>query len=302
MRKWLYIIAVLFFLWLIGYAVVGFLKGGSALDYSDKIAVIEVKGVISSSDGTGLFGESTVSSDFIIESLKAADSDKSVKGILLDINSPGGMVVASSTIAGAVKKMQKPVVAYIGEMGASGGYWVASAADKIVADPLSITGSVGVVGSYLEFSGLMEKYGVRYEKLAAGDYKEMGGPYQELSKEERNILEKKLGIIHDNFIQAIVESRKLSPDTVKEMGTGIFYLGEEAYERDMVDYLGSKDLAVNITRQLAKAPDAKIVEYKERKSIADLLEKVYANSFYFIGRGIGFEMMSRSESPLEIKV
>lgn len=301
MRKWLYLIVVLALLWLIGYAVVGYLKGGTTLYYGDKIAVVEIKGMISSSGNDALFGEGGVSSSFVVEKLKAANDDNSVKGILLNIDSSGGAVVASSTIANAVKNIQKPVVAYIGEVGASGAYWVASAADVIVADPLSITGSIGVAGSYLEFSGLMEKYGVKYEKLTAGEYKEMGGPYQKLSEKEKRILEEKIDIIHARFISDVVSNRKNLPaNAVKDMSTGIFYLGEEAYSLGLVDYLGDKDFAINLTKKLAAAEKAKLVEYKEKRRLTDFLEKISAKAFYSMGRGIGYEMLVQTEGSIEI--
>ena len=108
----------------------------------------------------------------------------------MEINSPGGSAVASDEIATAVKNAKKPVISLIREVGASGGYWVASASDYIIANRMSITGSIGVISSYLEFSGLMEKYGVGYERLVAGENKDLLTPYKKLEADQKALVQK----------------------------------------------------------------------------------------------------------------
>ena len=226
---------------------------------TDKIAVIPINGLIASGSTKVPFQKTGADPKSIIGYIEDANEDRSIKGILLDINSPGGTVVASRQIADAVKKSEKPVVAFINEIGTSGGYWIASASDKIIADPLSITGSIGVIAAYLEFSELFEKYGVTYESLKSGKYKDIASPFKRLTEEERNVLQKKLDIIHERFIEAVAENRKLSKESVKELATGIYFLGEEAKDLGLIDILGSKELAININTELANVTEVSLV-------------------------------------------
>ena len=287
-KFWIFFIVVIFLL-VASFSLSRLLK---VEDFSDKIAVIPIKGVITSDGFEEFLTTSGASSTKITQFIKQANQDNSVKGIILEINSPGGTVVASEEIANEVKKSKKPVVSLIREVGASGAYWIASSSNKIVADPLSITGSIGVVSSYLEFSGLMEMYGVNYERLVAGEYKDTGSPFRELTKNERGLLQNKLDIIHEAFIEEVAKNRNLDKNNVKKIANGFFYLGKEAKELGLVDELGDKELAVNITKQLANIEEAKLVTYEEKIRFTELLSRLSANSFYFVGRGIGKELFS----------
>ncbi|MBI2667207.1 signal peptide peptidase SppA [Candidatus Woesearchaeota archaeon] len=289
MNKFWIFFTVVIFLLVASFSLSSILK---VEDFSDKIAVIPIKGIITSDGFEEFLTTSGASSTKITQFIKQANQDSSVKGIILEINSPGGTVVASEEIANEVKKSKKPVVSLIREVGASGAYWIASSSNKIVADPLSITGSIGVVSSYLEFSGLMEMYGVNYERLVAGEYKDAGSPFRELTKNERVLLQNKLDIIHEAFIEEVAKNRNLDKNNVKKIANGFFYLGKEAKELGLVDELGDKELAVNITKQLANIEDAKLVTYEEKIRFTELLSRLSANSFYFVGRGIGKELFS----------
>jgi protease IV len=275
MKSWKLVLTVLLGFFIASY-IFSALFGGGRLDSSDKIAIIPIKGTITLDDSQiFLFGEGSTKSDDIIESIEEANKDNRVKGIILAINSPGGTVVAS-----------KPVVAWIREFGASGAFWIATAADKIVADRLSITGSIGVTGSYLEFSGLLNKYGIKYQELAAGEYKDSTAPFKELTPNEKELIQKKLNAIHDLFIENVAANRNLEKENVRKMANGLFYLGQEAYDLKLIDYLGGRELAINITKQLAGLGDAKIVELEKRKGIVDLLERITSRASYFVGKGI----------------
>ena len=177
MRRAFIIILILFLLYATSFLIA---KNIEETPLSSKIAVIPIYGTITIGNYNSLLQQSTTSSSTIINFLNQAEKDKSVKAILLEINSPGGTAVASSEIADKVSSIQKPVVAFIREVGASGAYWIASSCDKIVANPLSITGSISAISSYLEFSDLMENYGVKYEKLTSGEYKDIGSPFRSL--------------------------------------------------------------------------------------------------------------------------
>ncbi len=264
---------------------------------SDGIAVIEIHGPITI-QGSNSFMQYSTSSTRIIEDIKKAEKNSGIKAIILDINSGGGGPVASREISQAVKKAKKPTIAWIREVGASGAYWVASSTDVIIADPLSITGSIGVFGSYLDFSGFLEKYDIKYEKLTAGKYKDTGTPFRELTTQEKNLLQQKLNLIQEIFIKEIADNRNLTQAQVNEIRTAFFYLGKEALQLNLIDYLGGKDLAVQKAKELAGMEDGNIVEYKEKKSILDLLERFSSEVFYAMGKGIGSEI--KLESDMEI--
>ena len=280
MRRVLMVITILFLLYATSFLIA---KNIQEIPIGNRIAVIPIQGTITVGNSESLFQQTTASSNKILTFLDSANKDKSISAILLEINSPGGTAVASSEIASKVKSIEKPVVAFIREVGASGAYWVASAADKIVASPLSITGSIGVISSYLEFSDLMEEYGIKYERLTAGEYKDTGSPYRSLTDKEKKLLQNKLNIIHSEFIKAVNENRNMD---VNKYATGMFYLGIEAKELGLIDYLGDRELALNITKQLANIEKAELVTYKETKNIMDILRGFTSELGLNIGRGI----------------
>nr|MBI4156624.1 signal peptide peptidase SppA [Candidatus Woesearchaeota archaeon] len=271
-------------------------------DNRDKIAVIPITGVITI-DGGGIGFESQgASSTDIVQYIQEANKNSNVKGILLEINSPGGSAVASKEIADAVKNSKKPVVSWIREVGASGAYWISSSSKLIVADPLSITGSIGVTGSYLEFSDLFEKYGVTYERLVSGKYKDTGSPYKELNDDEKRLLQDKINQIHEVFVDQVAGNRKLNRNEVEKLATGEFYLGKEAYDLGLVDYLGGKDLALNLTKQLAGIKEAELIRYEKKRGIFDIVGGLTAKNFYYMGKGIGSEIKTSSyEIPVRLE-
>jgi len=257
--------------------------------FKDKIVIIPIKGMITLEGKNIMPFEESISSEMIVDYIKQANEDDSIKGILLDIDSPGGTVVASKEIADAVKYSKKPVVALMREIATSGAYWVASSADKIVADPLTITGSIGVTGSYLEWSGLMEEYGVGYERIVSGKYKDTGSPFRKLGDEEKNLIMSKIKKIHLFFITQVANNRNIDPETVKEISEGSIYLGFEAHNLGLVDYLGNKDSAINITKDISNITEAELVKYKPKITFINLLSQISMKSFYYMGVGIGSE-------------
>jgi len=272
-------IAVIIFVALIAAALVFSEEEGDIA--KPKIAVIPVYGSLTLFDGKGNDVKN------IVDLLKEANEDDSVKAIILEINSPGGSVVASKALADAVKQSKKPTVAWMRDVAASGGYWVASACDKVIADPATITGSIGVTGSYLQFSKLMENYGVTYERLVSGPYKDAGSPYKELTPAEREMLMKKINAINSMFINAISENRNLSKSYVSNLATGEIFLGSEAYELKLVDVLGGEKEAQKTAEQLAGISESKLVQFKKKVTLLDLFSASAEKSAYWIGRGIG---------------
>ncbi len=260
------------------------------------VARIAINGPITA-DGSSLLGRSTASSATIVGFIEEADKNLRVKVILLEINSPGGSAVASDEIAAAVKQAEKPVIALIREVGASGGYWIASAADHVIANRMSITGSIGVLSSYLEFSGLMDEYGVQYERLVAGEYKDVGSPFRSLKDEERQLLQHKLNRIHDFFIEEVAANRKLSEAAVRQIATGEFFLGAEALELGLVDELGDKNTAEEYIQRVYGLEKINYVAYQEKASLLELFAGVFSPLFFNIGEGFA-SIIIQQDKPL----
>lgn len=249
------------------------------------VAVIPLDGPIMVGSGHILSGEAVVSSSDITSFIHEAEQNQKIKAIIIVINSPGGSAVASDEIAAAIKKAEKPVVALIREVGASGGYWVASAADYVVANRMSITGSIGVISSYLEFSGLLNDYNVTYQRMIAGKYKDMGTPFKELAADERTILQGKLNLIHNFFIEGVAENRGLELSTVRTMATGEFYLGIEALKLGLVDELGDMTTVEEYLRTNYNLDSIEPVVYQRERGFFELLAGVIADFSFDVGRG-----------------
>ncbi len=266
---------------------------------SGKIAIIPIKGTIASSNGDGdFFRSGTIGSNSIVGFIESAAKDKNIKGIILNINSPGGTVVASKEIADAVKNVDKPVVALIREVGASGAYWVASASDYIIADPLSVTGSIGVIGSYLEFSDLFSEYGVKYQEIKTGDYKDLGNPFKNLSENERGLLVGKLQIIHNYFVNEVSKNRGRD---LSRYGNGLFYLGTEAMDIGLIDALGDKDDAVAKIKEMAGISEYELVLYEKQRSLLDVLSRISENFGFSIGEGFGATVLSKDDFEIKLE-
>ncbi len=281
---------------LVGLAFLGFLiviyrlSSDGFGDGVGNIALIEVKGIITGDGSDGLLS-SSVSSKDIIKLIEKANKNIFIKAIILEINSPGGSAVASAEVADAVKKVQKPVIAVIREVGASGAYWIASATDRIYAHPLSMTGSIGVIGSYLEFAGLLERYNITYRRLVAGDYKDTGNPYKRMTPDEQSLYQQKLDAMHVAFIDAVAKNRNLDRERVKQLATGFVYLGEEAIALNLVDELGGLDKAEEYIEGLLNIK-ANTVAYKRKQTLTEILSVVTANQLYRLGVGVGEGLFS----------
>ena len=267
-------------------------------DYEDKILVIPINGVITLEKSSGIYGLGGQSTETVLEDIKTAGKDKTVKGIILEINSPGGAVVASQEIADAVKSINKTKYAVIREVGASGGYWVASSTDKIIASPMSITGSIGVIGSYLEFSGLFEKYGIGYERIVSGEKKDIGTPYRDLTPEEKTLMENKLKIVHEYFIKQVAINRHMEIDDVRKIATGEFYLGSEAKELGLIDEFGNRETAIELMKKELNNTEIKVITREHQTSIFD----IFSGVSYNMGRGIGSVLLEQEQKGLRIEV
>lgn len=289
------VLAVMFVIFFVLPIIISLFDGA---DYGN-VALIPINGVITT-DGSSYLGSSTLSSQDIISYIEDAKDNSFVDVIVLEINSPGGSAVGSDEIATAVKQAEKPVVAMIREYGASGGYWIASSADYVFANRMAITGSIGVISSFLEFSGLMNEYGVGYERMVSGELKDMGTPYKKLTDKERAVMQRKMDHIHDIFISEVADNRGMSKDVVKKIATGEFYLGDEALSLGLIDALGGKDELESYIKKTYDIEKIDYVAYEKELGLLDILTGVFNDFSFKIGEGIGSSLVKGSDNMFKI--
>jgi protease-4 len=234
-----------------------------------KVAVVEVEGVI------GVTGERALDSDGIVRTLGEYRDDPAVRAVVLRINSPGGVVAPTQEIVTAVQRVReakKPVVASLGSVAASGGYYVAASADRIFASPGTLTGSIGVVMQLANVEGLLKKVGVEYVVVKAGAYKDVGNFARAMTPEERRILQALLDDVYEQFILAVADGRRLEPKDVRAFAEGRIYSGRQAHGLKMVDDLGGLDDAIEAAAKMAGLPPKPRVVYPRRRfSLRDLV-------------------------------
>ncbi len=276
MRKALGAGAVLIGLYLLA-TILSFFASSGDVEFSANVAVIPITGVISSFPEAGLFSSQEALSDAVIQDIEKAEKDPRIEGIIFEINSPGGTPVATDEIAQKIESLDKPTVAWIREIGTSGAYWIATSSDHIVANRMSVTGSIGVYGSYLQFDELLERFNVTYQRLVAGRYKDMGSQYRNLTSEEKDIYQDILDSLHLFFIEEVAENRNLSVEHVTQLATGQVYLGVDALELGLVDELGSKDEAVAYIEGMINQT-AHLTEYKKEPGLLEILGSVVSDS------------------------
>jgi len=296
-KKWPFIIVVLAVLMLIGFIFTGIISlfTEDGIQPAGNVALIPIQGMITSFESDGFFGEGVASSDKIIKNIEKADKNPAIKAIILEINSGGGLPVASEEIVNAVKKTNKTTIVFIREIGASGAYWIASASDYIFANRMSIVGSVGVRASYLQFSGLLDDYNVTYERLVSGEFKDIGNPLKELTDVERMFLQEQIDLLHDYFLDDVVKSRNLNEEQIAEIVTSKFYLGIKAKELGLIDDFGGKDEAVSYVKNIIKEEPV-LAEYKERKTLLSMFTQVMNERSFFIGKGIGSALLDPKQT------
>ena len=227
-----------------------------------KVAVVEVEGIIGADSGRGL------DTDGIIRVLGEYRDDPAVRAVVLRINSPGGVVAPTQEIFNAVRRLReakKPVVASLGSVAASGGYYVAVAADRIYASPGTLTGSIGVVMQLANLEGLLKKVGVEYVVVKAGAYKDVGNIARAMTPEERRILQALLDDVYDQFVTAVAEGRGLDPQVVRGFAEGRIYSGRQAQGLKMVDELGGLEEAIEAAAKMAGLPAKPRVIYPRRR-------------------------------------
>ena len=220
----------------------------------EKIGIIEIKGVLLDPQPT-------------IEKLTRFRKNKEVKVIILRIDSPGGGVGPAQEIYAEVKRTQKEkkVLASVGSVAASGGYYIACAADTIMANPGSITGSIGVIVESLNIEELLKKIGLRSNVIKSGKHKDIGSPLRSMTEEERKLLQGVLDNIHDQFIQAVAEGRNLPPEKIRPLADGRIFSGQQAKDLGLIDTLGNLEDAIAMAAEIAGITGEPEIIYPEKK-------------------------------------
>ncbi|HOT88447.1 MAG TPA: signal peptide peptidase SppA, partial [Bacteroidales bacterium] len=244
----------------------------------DKIAVIYALGEIVSGKGD----DETIGSDRISEAIRKARLDSAVKAIVLRVNSPGGSALASDVIWREVdlSKKTKPVVVSMGDVAASGGYYIACAATRIVADPTTLTGSIGVFGLIPNLKGLFNnKLGVSFDNVKTNNYADIGSTYRPLTKSEENIYQTSVENIYETFITHVAEGRGMTKEKVDSIGQGRVWNGVDALEIGLIDEFGGLEKSIEIAAKLAKIEEYKIQSLPAQKDpFTQIMEELSGES------------------------
>ena len=251
----------------VGFSALSSLMLDSAWFGGERVAVVRIEGVI-------------VDSRDAIEELRKYREHPGVKAIVLRIDSPGGGVVPSQEIHAEVLKARAEgrvkVVASMGNLAASGGYYIAAATDRIVASPGTLTGSIGVIMELANVQGLLEKVGVQSVVIKSGKHKDLASPFRTMSAEDRAILQTVLDDVHDQFIQAVASGRNLKVAQVRELADGRIFTGRQARTARLVDELGDLQDAIKLAGKMGGiAGEPRVVETRKRFSLREMLGTVF---------------------------
>lgn len=240
----------------------------------DKIVRLDLEGLIASGAAGDFLGGSGLDLETLQRALRQATEDKSVKAVVLRIDSPGGEVTASDTLYHAVKEAaaKVPVVVYMDSLAASGGYYVSCGATKIVAAETSLTGSIGVIIQSINYSGTFGKIGLDTMTFASGAFKDTLSGARPMRDEEKAYVQALVTQMYDRFLGIVSEARQISPADLKNgIADGRIFTGGEALKQKLVDRIGYLDDAYALARELGHAPDASVVRYQHHSSLRDLL-------------------------------
>jgi len=243
-------------------------EGGAPL-FGPRVAIVEIEGII-------------IDVDDVVRELKELRDNPSVRAVVIRINSPGGVVAPTQEVHDAIERLRaagKPVVASLGAVAASGGYYIAVAADQIYANPGTLTGSIGVIMQMANFEPLMKKVGVDYIVVKAGQFKDIGNVGRAMTPDERRVLQALLDDVHGQFIGAVAKGRKLERDDVVRFADGRVFSGVQAKDLKMVDALGGLEDAVLAAGKLAGLPSPpSVIQPKRKFSFMDLLRNQFRGS------------------------
>jgi len=234
----------------------------------NRIGIVDITGLISDSQ-------------YIVNQVKKFRKDKRIRGIILRIDSPGGAVGPSQEIYNEVLKTResgKTIYASMGAIAASGGYYIASAAEKIFANPGTLTGSIGVIMAFSNAKGLMEKIGLQPEIVKAGEYKDIGSPARAMTQKERKLLQSVVTDVHQQFIEAVASGRDISVAEVTKIADGRILTGRQAYSLNLVDQLGGLQVSIDqLAHEVGIIGSPKIIKETPRVGFLDWILKSTVN-------------------------
>ena len=235
-----------------------------------KILLIDVSGMISDEGATPILSLGTPPPRVpllvrVREELKKAEEDKQVRALIVRINSPGGTVTASDILYREIlsfkERTHRPVVAVMMDVAASGGYYLALAADTIIAHPTTVTGSIGVIMLSVNAEGLMQKIGVAAVTIKSAEHKDMGSPFRTLTPEERAVFQAVIDELQRQFLAKVIAHRKLAPETARKLADGRVYTADQALTHGLIDKIGYMSDAVTVAKQAAGLDDARVIVY-----------------------------------------
>ena len=267
--------------------LIPFEKKSAGFSFKDKIGVVTIKGILVNSKET-------------INQLEKYEKNSSVKAIVLRINSPGGAVVPSQEIYDKILhlKKSKKVVVSMGSVAASGGYYVACAADRIIANPGTITGSIGVIIQFSQMQELLKKIGLKTIVVKAGRYKDTGSSVRDMTPDEKDLIQGVIDDIHNQFIEVVLSNRNIPREKVEDIADARIFTGRQALKMGLVDDLGNMEYAIDVASDLAGIKGKAEVVYpeKKRKSLIKYLasETLSAFSEEFRGDDAGISYLYRS--------
>lgn len=260
----------------------------------DEFAFSPLHGRVGLVDVVGEISES----ESVVDQIDRMQRDPTVKAVVVRLDSPGGGVAASQEIYDAVRRLReegKPVVASMGGVAASGAYYVACAADSIVANPGTLTGSIGVIMSFPNTEELFRKVGVKFETIKTGKFKDVGSMWRPMTDDEKALLQEVLGNVYEQFIDAIVDGRSMAREDILPYADGRIFSGDQAEEYGFVDRLGSLEDAIVMASEMAGIEGRPSVVRKERRrvSVLDFFEEKMNPMKELLGSGPRLEFRLR---------
>jgi protease-4 len=281
--------------WLIGLAIVALIICGGFIGlgllvanssgsssgrlFGDAVAVVRVEGVIVPGQSSpNPFGSDTgmAYSKDVIEDLKRADEDSGVKAVVLYVDSPGGSVFASDEIYLQIKKMNKPIIASMGSLAASGGYYVSAPTQEIWASPHTLTCSIGVISQFINVEDFAQEYGITAVTIKSGKYKDTGNPFREFTEEDKALWQTIIDEAYGEFVRIVAEGRKMSEEDVRQVADGRVCTGQQAKQMGLVDNLGYFQEAIDRAAELGGiSGEPRVVEYRRPTGLFEALGSAF---------------------------
>ena len=244
----------------------------------DAVAVIRLDGSITAGSQDYL-SMSGITPARVRSLLDQAAADSSVKAVVVRINSPGGSVVPSDEIYRALRSYDKPVVISMGDTAASGGYYIACGGDYVIAHPDTLTGSIGVISTFLNYEELLDKVGVEAVIITTGPRKDFGSPYREMTEEEKELWREILNQVKEDFVDVVAEARGLPKQEVRDMANGSVFTGQQAKEMGLVDDVGTRQEAIDKAAELGDiAGEPRVIELRSQPTFLEMIYRFQARS------------------------